>query len=190
MEKVAQNVILSLLFQYVINKGAIEVCEIEQCWPLVNAFQWSMIPSISIRSKAIISFLRRTSSQCGISKNTKLTSAELELIAECLFEIAASKLQGYMSFSSGEILQVYKEIIASDSTNVQIFEAFNVLSDEDFMDVQVSTQLYAMHLESIAVGREAKITGTACTHIINIGLQVAMVLSNKICLVCLYNSQN
>lgn len=189
MENVAQNVVLSLLFQYVVSKEAIEVCEVDQCWPLVNTFQRSVIPSISIRAKAIITVLRRTSSQCGISNCIELTSAELEFIAECLFEIAASKLQGYMSFSSREILQVYKEIIASDSTNVQVFEAFNVLSDEDFMDVEVSTQLHTMQLESAAVGRETKITGTACTHI-TLGLQVAVFFSNKICLACLYSSRN
>ena len=166
MENVAQNVILSLLFQYVVCKEAIEICEIKQCWPLVNAFQWSVIPSVSIRSKAIITVLRRrTSSQCDIS-NVELTGAEFEFIAECLFEIAASKLHGYMGFSSGEILHVYKEMISSDSTTLQVFEAFNVLSDEDFLDIQVTSEINAMQLESLATAcEETKTTGMVCTNI-------------------------
>ena len=56
--------------------------------------------------------------------------------------IAASKLQWYLGFSSAEILQV----IASSPTNMQVFEAFNVLSDDDFMQVQVSAEIHAMQL--------------------------------------------
>ena len=166
MENVAQNVILSLLFQYVVCKEAIEICEIKQCWPLVNAFQWSVIPSVSIRSKAVITVLRRrTSSQFDIS-NIELTSAEFEFIAECLFEIAASKLHGYMGFSSGEILCVYKEMISSDSTSLQVFEAFNVLSDEDFLDIQVSSEINAMQLESLAtVCKKTNTTGMVCNSV-------------------------
>ena len=125
-----------------------------------------MIPSVSIRSKAIITVLRRkANSQCDIS-TVKLTSAEFEFIAESLFEIAASKLHGYMGFSSEEILHVYKEMISSDSTSLQVFEAFNVLSDEDFMDIQVSSEINSVQLESVAaVCKQNKIAGMVCTNI-------------------------
>ena len=53
METAAQNVILSLLFQYVISKEAVEICEAEKCQPLRDALRLSVIPSVSIRSKSI-----------------------------------------------------------------------------------------------------------------------------------------
>ena len=163
MENVAQNVVLSLLFQYVVCKETIEICEVDQCWPLVNAFQWSMIPSVSIRSKAIIIALRRKTSLPCDTSNLELTSAEFEFIAECLFEIAASKLHGYMGFSCREILHIYNEIISIDTTSLHVFEAFNVLDDEDFLDIQVSMELNDVKLESVAaVHIKTKTTGMVC----------------------------
>lgn len=145
MEIVAQNVILSLLFQFVLSKEVIEVHEAEECQPLLDAFQLSSIPSVSIRSKAATAVLRKKF--CNFAP-VYLTSAELEFVAEVLCEVATSKSQRYQSFSAGEILQVYQEIIASDPTVLQVFEAFNVLDDEDFIEIQVSAELHSVKLES------------------------------------------
>ena len=140
--------ILSLLFQYVISKEAVEICEADECQPLLDALRLSVIPSVSIRSKSIKTVSERKTGSPSNFTQIELTSTELEFIAECLFEIAASKLQWYLGFSSAEILQVYQRVIASSPTNMQVFEAFNVLSDDDFMEVQVSAELHAMHLQS------------------------------------------
>ena len=169
METAAQNVILSLLFQYVISKEAVEICEAEECQPLLDALQLSVIPSVSIRSKSIVTVLERKAGSQSNHTQIELTSTELEFIAECLFEIAASKLQWYLGFSTAEILQVYQQVIASSPTNMQVFEAFNVLSDDDFMEVQVSAEIHAMQLQSniAAIGNTSDgpgkfICGCAC----------------------------
>lgn len=156
MESAAQNVILSLLLEYVVSKEAVEISEAEECQPLLDAFRLSAIPSVSICSKSIISVLeRKTGSQSNFTQ-IELTSVELEFI-----EIAASKLQWYLSFSSTEILQVYQQVIASSPTNMQAFQAFNVLSDDDFMEVQVSAEIHAMQLQSnvAVVGNTSDGTG-------------------------------
>lgn len=161
MESAAQNVILSLLLEYVVSKEAVEISEAEECQPLLDALQLSAIPSVSIRLKSIISVLeRKTGSQPNFTQ-IELTSVELEFIAECLFEIAASKLQWYLGFSSTEILQVYQQVIASSPTNMQAFQAFNVLSDDDFMEVQVSAEIHAVQLQSnvAVVGNTSNGTG-------------------------------
>lgn len=159
MESAAQNVILSLLLEYVVSKAAVEISEAEECQPVLDALRLSAIPSVSIRSKSIISVLeRKTGSQSNFTP-IELTSVELEFIAECLFEIAASKLQWYLSFSSTEILQVYQQVIASSPTNMEAFQAFNVLSDDDFMEV--SAEVHAMQLQSnvAVIGNTSNGTG-------------------------------
>ena len=161
MESAAENVILSLLLEYVVSKEAVEISKAEECQPLLDALRLSAIPSVSIRSKSIISVLeRKTGSQSNFTQ-IELTSVELEFIAECLFEMAASKLQWYLGFSSTEILQVYQQVIASSPTNMQAFQAFNVLSDDDFMEVQVSAEIHAMQLQSnvAVVGNTSDGTG-------------------------------
>lgn len=148
VESIAQDVILSLLFQFMTAKETIEIHEAEECQALLNTFQLSLIPSVSIRSKAVIAVLRkRTSFYCNLMP-VELTSNELEFVAEVLFEMAASKSQQYLSFSVSEILEVFQEIIASDPTIMQVFETFNVLDDDDFMEIQVSAGLHAIQLES------------------------------------------
>jgi len=138
VESVAQNMILSLLFQFLMGKETIEIHEAEECQPLVDTLKQSLIPSISIRSKAAITVLKKkTSSQCHFMQ-MELTSTELEYIAEILFEMAASNLKQYLGFSNSEILQIYQEVIASDPTTMAVFEAFNVLDDNDFMAIQMS----------------------------------------------------
>lgn len=140
--------ILSLLFQFIISKETIEIHEAEECQPLLDTLQLSSIPSISIRSKAVTTvFRKKISLHCNFMP-VVLTSTELEFVAEVLFEVATSKSQQYLSFSSIEILQIYQEVIASDPTIMQVFEAFNVLDDDDFMEIQMSAGLHAMQLES------------------------------------------
>ena len=170
MENAAQNVILSLLLQYVLSKGAVEICEAEECQPLLDALRLSVIPSVSIRSKSVITVLERKTGSPSNFTQIELSSTELEFVAECLFEIAASKLQWHLGFSTIEILQVYQQVIASSPTNMQVFEAFNVLGDDDFMEVQISAEIHAMQLQSnvAVVGNTSDGTGNVslwlCTY--------------------------
>jgi len=161
VESAAQNVILSLLLQYVLSKEAVEICEAEECHPLLDALRLSVIPSVSIRSKSIITVLEQKTGSPSNFTQIELSSTELEFVAECLFEIAASKLQCHLGFSTIEILQVYQQVIASSPTNMQVFEAFNVLGDDDFMEVQISAEIHAMQLQSnvAVVGNTSDGTG-------------------------------
>lgn len=145
---VAQNVILSLLFQFVLGKEAMEVDEAKECQPLLDAFQLSLIPSVSIRSKAVMAILRTKFSLHSNFSPVEPTSSELEFVAEVLCEVATSESKRYLSFSGGEILQVYQELIASNPTILQVFEAFNVLDDEDFIEIQMSAERHSLQSES------------------------------------------
>ena len=160
VESVAQNVILSLLFQFLIGKEAIQIHEAQDCQFLLETLKQSSLPSASVRSKAAINVLKKINGSQLIFGQVELTSTELEFIAEVLFEIAASKLQHYQSFSNSEILQIYQEVIASDPITMQVFEAFNVLDDNDFVEIQMSAGLQDVQLESgSAISKEAYPTG-------------------------------
>ena len=148
VESTAQDVILLLLFQFVLSKEIIEIHEIEECQPMLSTFQSSSVPCVSIRTKAVITVLKRKAISHYYFTPMELTSTELEFIAEILFEMAASKSRRHLSFSSGEILQVYKELIASNPIVKEAFEAFNVLDEDDFTELQVSAGFQAMQLKS------------------------------------------
>lgn len=161
METIAQEVILSLFFQFVLTVRTVEVHEVEKCMSMLHLFQSSPIPSISIRSKAILTVLKKIVPQSSVSLN-ELTSNELEYIAEALFEMAASKSQSYQSFSSVEILQIHQEVIAGNLTATEVFQAFNVLDDDDFKELQLIAGFQAMKLETSGTEKPVRGKNALC----------------------------
>lgn len=73
-----------------------------------------------------------------------VTTCHLLILPEALFEMATSKSQWYLNFSAREILAVYQEVIAGDPNLMTVFEAFNVLDDTDFVELQESAELHAL----------------------------------------------
>ena len=107
----------------------------DTCKSLLEEVQNILVPSISIRCKALLSILARTL-PTKFNPPLPLTSSDFEFVAECLFEIAATKSSSCFRFNIAEILDIYDELIASDPTNTEVFAAFNVLSDEDLVQVK------------------------------------------------------
>lgn len=140
--------ILSLFFQFILNRETIDIDEAQECQLMLDAFQLSIVPSVSIRSKAITTVLKKKAVLKSAITIKELTSNELEYVAEILFEMAACKSQRHLSFSSAEILQIYQEVIVSNLTVMEVFEAFNVLDENDFKELQLLAGLQDSQLET------------------------------------------